>query len=1255
MGPGRVIGDAFFGGVVMPTINETQDIGSSTMKWRYIYAKEFMGNIDPDKILGDGLVSIASGGTNQSSFTSNRLVWFNGTSLASAASIYTNGSVLTVNGTAAPSGSTKFEVLGNSRISSSQSGAGRDISLELWRGTSASWKFLNTSGTLKLQNNYVSSAGSYFDVLTFAYNTGHITVTKGNFYPLDGNTTQSLGKDNARWDIYATNVDSGTIYVEGAAQFDGPVMAQSTLRVTGASTFIGTTTFSNNTTTTGVATFNGNVQMNSSVSADSLTAGSLLVNGNTSLVNNTSSGHILPHATGTYDIGSSALKYREIYAGAMYATQFYGNATTATGWKSNLSLTIGNKTIAFNGDEGSVTYTLADIGVSDSGHTHTKIVTEGDNRSVATAPNDYNDSALKFRGIKTNATIGSPSDNTYAYLVGLRGWSGYTGGNAHEFAFHNSGISWRHGATSWNAWHDLVYAPNKTAVGSVKHPVYVDVYGQVKVCNDAASTSTQYLETVSAAGSIGFYSNGSNAIGIHLIDKAGSIYYPFRFSTTGSSMPNVGVYTNIMFNEGKEPYLYGATGSSSSARAWFSVTGSNPTPPTDGNHIVITSANRGYIQYQAPYQQTPYTDGTAGTTIVTGNNQFFFFQYSYNASTTARLSKYDYFYLPATAAGKTANNGYAILTSKNSVTVSQGGTGRSSWTANHFVYSSGTTTLKNTAGITTDGSSIEITADKPTITLTTNFQNNNTYSQALFKYDSFVDAFRFTIYDNKDATSACSNYELRFYGPKSLNTSIDNLLELWVTNYNTQTTAATYDAYPILHEGNWHKRIFANLNINRTTLTVASSAWSVVPSGCVDIFGLSFKDTGLSTDTGDWRMWLASPSSGQTTLNMRIDGTFQAGEFIGNASSATKATQDGDGNTIASTYLKLTGGTLTGALTASGGIWAPSIELQATTPYIDFHYNNDTSDYSYRLIASHTDGIHLQQASGNCWLYLGNGTGNAGIYWQTYGGGWYMSDDTWIRSYGSKSIYHNAGTLRTDGTLQVGANPIIFASTTNDHTSVCSHLSGAEAWHSAIEIRERDRLGANCSGYTSSPRLGFHWGNRCAGTIGLEDDNVIRFRNQGGGSYKTIQAGAVWGAVWNDYVEYREADSVQPGYCYKETISGIMTKTTARLEPGVKLASDTYGMAIGETEKAKTPISVSGRVLAYPYRDKNLYTLGAAVCSAPNGTVDIMTREEIMMYPERIVGTVSEIPNYTIWYAGGNSSHGDQPIEVKGRIWIYVK
>nr|DAJ95271.1 MAG TPA: shufflon protein [Caudoviricetes sp.] len=36
-------------------------------------------------------------------------------------------------------------------------------------------------------------------------------------------------------------------------------------------------------------------------------------------------------------------------------------------------------------------------------------------------------------------------------------------------------------------------------------------------------------------------------------------------------------------------------------------------------------------------------------------------------------------------------------------------------------------------------------------------------------------------------------------------------------------------------------------------------------------------------------------------------------------------------------------------------------------------------------------------------------TGSTGWYSQTYGGGWYMSDSTWIRTFGSKSVYQNTG------------------------------------------------------------------------------------------------------------------------------------------------------------------------------------------------------------------------------------------------------
>lgn len=44
------------------------------------------------------------------------------------------------------------------------------------------------------------------------------------------------------------------------------------------------------------------------------------------------------------------------------------------------------------------------------------------------------------------------------------------------------------------------------------------------------------------------------------------------------------------------------------------------------------------------------------------------------------------------------------------------------------------------------------------------------------------------------------------------------------------------------------------------------------------------------------------------------------------------------------------------------------------------------------------------------------------LHFSTYGGGFYMGDLDWIRTYGDKNFYHNVGIMRTDGILQVGPN-----------------------------------------------------------------------------------------------------------------------------------------------------------------------------------------------------------------------------------------
>lgn len=148
--------------------------------------------------------------------------------------------------------------------------------------------------------------------------------------------------------------------------------------------------------------------------------------------------------------------------------------------------------------------------------------------------------------------------------------------------------------------------------------------------------------------------------------------------------------------------------------------------------------------------------------------------------------------------------------------------------------------------------------------------------------------------------------------------------------------------------------------------------------------------------------------------------------------------------------------------------------------------------------------------------------------------------------------------------------------------------------------------------------------------------------------FGTFRAGQVYGAVWNDYAEYRQTkNNVQPGYCVIETGKGDLIKSSERLQPGANIVSDTFGFAIGETEQTKTPLAVSGRVLAYPYEDRDSYQAGDPVCSGPNGTISKMTREEVREYPDRIIGTVSEIPDYEVWGTGN--------VKVNNRIWIKIK
>lgn len=66
--------------------------------------------------------------------------------------------------------------------------------------------------------------------------------------------------------------------------------------------------------------------------------------------------------------------------------------------------------------------------------------------------------------------------------------------------------------------------------------------------------------------------------------------------------------------------------------------------------------------------------------------------------------------------------------------------------------------------------------------------------------------------------------------------------------------------------------------------------------------------------------------------------------------------------------------TANGQAQLNGGVFAPYMELSAPTPYIDFHYNKTTTDYTARIIADGAGGANSLRIYARGGLYLTGGT-----------------------------------------------------------------------------------------------------------------------------------------------------------------------------------------------------------------------------------------------------------------------------------------
>lgn len=191
-----------------------------------------------------------------------------------------------------------------------------------------------------------------------------------------------------------------------------------------------------------------------------------------------------------------------------------------------------------------------------------------------------------------------------------------------------------------------------------------------------------------------------------------------------------------------------------------------------------------------------------------------------------------------------------------------------------------------------------------------------------------------------------------------------------------------------------------------------------------------------------WRI-----STEATTL-----GTFYTGKTTTAQSLPSDSYVSMTGITIVNTAAKVAN-----TLTFAAGAFAAktyngSAAVTVNIPTHTSHLTNNSgfwtgTRYWANIAVSTASSTSTQPTFNTC--YTSNwfrSTGSTGWCSQTYGGGWYMTDSTWIRTYGSKSVYQNTGQIRTDGYLVTNGGITVGATSPNNGTYK-SHVTG-NSWSS---------------------------------------------------------------------------------------------------------------------------------------------------------------------------------------------------------------
>ena len=368
-------------------------------------------------------------------------------------------------------------------------------------------------------------------------------------------------------------------------------------------------------------------------------------------------------------------------------------------------------------------------------------------------------------------------------------------------------------------------------------------------------------------------------------------------------------------------------------------------------------------------------------------------------------------------------------------------------------------------------------------------------------------------------------------------------------------------------------------------------------------------------------------------------------------------------NTLDTRYLKLAGGTITGQLIISGG---SNVDLTANAGRLILgsatgsHVAIDDNEIQAKSNGTTASILHINADGGQVNI------GKSGQYIELIGstklkGGVTIQNSTYSPPLDFLPSYNNAvmGTIRYEGPYSTTADDGTVTYTNRSRFMFRTYSAGASPYTSRTSYYTTYYFPNTASGLTAnqtkyvvvSGQSGYYDGKikSTASTSKIYMTGVTAANGDMYYNSSVYTSGSVlYGACWNDYAEYRSQNEIiEPGYITYCDDDGKLKKTVERLQKYEGVVSDTFGFSIGETDDCKTPLAVSGRALVYCDPEEEHFHSGDCVCAGPDGLAYRMTREEIIEFPDRIVGVVSEIPTYETWGTGN--------VEVNGRIWIKVK